>query len=468
MNARVLIIEDSRDYAENLAEMLADEGYEVTIAGGVAEALDRARNDGFDIGLLDVRLPDALGTDALQTLRALSPASEVIVMSGDASLDTAIAAVRGGAMAYLLKPAQPDELLQMTAMAAKQVGLRRERELLLKRLAASEARYRGLVETSSALVLGFDATGSVVLFNAACEAATGRAREAVVGRPVEDLFVQLPGESIQLDAHLGDDRALRGPDGTERRVLWQRTVIDGVTYAFGIDRTEQLELERRAEGAERLAAAGQLTAGLAHEVRNPLNAALLQLKVHERVLVKRGFDEGLASVAIIRSELERLQRLTNEFLELARPRPPAQVVGDLREAIEAVVRLVEAEASERAIEVRSELDDRPVCASFDGSRIRQVLLNLVTNALEISPTVGFVALRTRRSAGLVHVDVEDDGPGIPDDAERVFNPFFTTKAGGTGLGLSIARRIVLDHRGALTVTSRPGRTVFTLSLPEAH
>ncbi|MCC7539547.1 MAG: response regulator [Deltaproteobacteria bacterium] len=464
MTARVLIIEDSRDYAENLAELLGDEGYDVELVSKMRDALERARHDGFDIALLDVRLPDAIGTDGLVALRALAPSSEVIVMSGDATLDSAIAAVRGGAMAYLLKPAPPDELLHLVAMAAKQVGLRRERELLLKRLATSEARYRGLVETSAALVLGFDAAGAIVLFNAACESATGYARDSMLGQPVHVILAQHGGESSIVGAFDGN-RPIRTRSGAERQILWRQTVIDGVTYAFGIDRTEQVELEHRAHAAERLAAAGQLTAGLAHEVRNPLNAALLQLKVHERSLARAGVTAGLESVAAVRIELERLRRLTDDFLELARPRRPEPVVGDLREAAESVRRWVSTEALERGIEIQLDVGDEPVTATFDESRVRQVLLNLVRNAFDVLPPGGHVVIRTRRTPGIARVEVEDDGPGIAHDLEQVFNPFFTTKATGTGLGLAIARRIVADHRGELRVSSTPGRTIFTMSLP---
>lgn len=458
MSTRVLIVEDSLDYADNLREVLSGAGYEVSHAATVGGALALAKERGFDVGLVDVHLPDAYGTEALAGLRDACPDSELLMMTGDASLDTAIASVRGGARAYLVKPVRIEELLSAVAVAAQQAALRREREQLVARLASSEARYRGLVETSGALILGVEPDCTIALFNAACEIATGRKRKDVLGRQLAELGPATPNE---LEGLL----SLQTARGEERMVHWRRTEIGGVTYAIGIDMTEHAELERRMHAAERLAAAGQLTAGLAHEVRNPLNAALLELKVLERSLLKLGHQDGLESVATIRSELERLQRLAEEFLELARPRQAEHTVGDVRAAVESVVRLVGSEAAARGLIVAVDQPDEPVTAAFDEARLRQVLLNLVTNALDVLERGGRVTLRTRVADAEVRLEVEDDGPGIPGEPERVFDPFFTTKPTGTGLGLSIARRIVNDHQGRIRVRSRPGRTTFTVSLP---
>src|SRR5262245_4878553 len=111
VSTSVLVIEDSREYGENLLKLLGDAGYSAVAAHDHAHGLRLARS-GFDLALLDVRLPDAIGTDSLGTLRSIEPGSEIIVMSGDATIESAMAAVRGGAMAYVLKPIDPEELLR--------------------------------------------------------------------------------------------------------------------------------------------------------------------------------------------------------------------------------------------------------------------------------------------------------------------------------------------------------------------
>jgi signal transduction histidine kinase len=138
---------------------------------------------------------------------------------------------------------------------------------------------------------------------------------------------------------------------------------------------------------------------------------------------------------------------------------------DLRSTVEEVIALAAPEARAGGVEVQLEPGD-PVRASFDSERIKQVLLNLVRNAVEATGRGGRVRLAVSTTDEAPCFQVIDDGPGIPDDAP-IFEPFFTTKSAGTGLGLAIVHRIVSDHSGRISYTSRPGHTVFTVELPRA-
>ncbi len=462
---RVLIIDDNRDFASNLAESVSEEGYTVQVAGSAAEALTAARSTGFDLALLDVRLPDADGTQALVQLKAADPLSEVIVMSGDVTLESALAVVRGGAFAYILKPFSVEELLRLATLALRQVALRREREALVAELRASEARYRAVVEASPALIIGVDAAGAIALINAAVEGTTGFARESLLG---ESFVATLVPSSARTGAWPeGEPResSLVARGSTERRIEWRYGAADGLRYAIGIDVTESRAMERRARVAEHLAVVGELTAGLAHEIRNPLNSALLELKVLGRRLGRSGDEAGTASVAVIRDELDRLERLLAEFLWFARPRSAERALGDIAATARTVARMIVAEASERGIQIETDFVPELPFVAFDEDRVRQVVFNLVRNAIEALSSGGVIVLRTRVVGTDVELSVEDNGPGIQGDPARVFRPFHTTKPTGTGLGLTIAQRIAADHGGELRVESVPGRTVFTLSVP---
>jgi signal transduction histidine kinase len=219
-----------------------------------------------------------------------------------------------------------------------------------------------------------------------------------------------------------------------------------------------------AREAEQLRALG---AGLAHEIRNPLNGASLHLAVLDRALARSRdvSPHAREAAAVLRAEIKRLGTLVNEFLEVARPKPLARVVCDVNEIAKAVAVLIAPEAESRRVAMQVEVFSLPALATVDPDRVRQVLLNLVRNAIEAVAEGGHVAILVRRLPQTVEMDVADDGVGIPDAAAPLFDAFYTTKERGTGLGLSIVHRIVSDHGGDVRFESTPGSTVFTVRLP---
>jgi signal transduction histidine kinase len=227
--------------------------------------------------------------------------------------------------------------------------------------------------------------------------------------------------------------------------------------------------------ADRLAALGAMAAGLAHEIRNPLNAAHLQLRLARRRLGRKGgpdVDGVLEAADLVDDELQRLANMVEEFLLFARPQPLRLAPADLVDEVEAVRALVSEEAAAARVDLSVE-HSGSAPAYIDHERFKQVLLNLVRNAMEAAGPGGHVRLRASLQNGIgsgeprARVEVEDDGPGLPAPDAPIFEPFFTTKAHGTGLGLSIAHRIVTDHGGTIEVSSRPGRTVFSVLVPSA-
>jgi two-component system, NtrC family, sensor histidine kinase HydH len=218
--------------------------------------------------------------------------------------------------------------------------------------------------------------------------------------------------------------------------------------------------------SERIASLSTLAAGLAHEIRNPLNSAHLQLELARRRLA-RVQDENvrgaLGSTETVSAELTRLAALLDEFLQFARPQNLRRVRADLRLTVESVVTLLRPEAEQLGTTLEIEVGES-VMAEIDEDRMKQVLVNLVRNAIDAAGPDGSVVVRVMIADGHARFEVEDDGPGIPPGA-RIFEPFFTTKQGGTGLGLTIVHRIVGDHGGRVDVDSRPGRTIFAVTVP---
>jgi signal transduction histidine kinase len=458
----VLVVDDDQSLAENIAEIIESLGLDVEVASSGAAALAKIRERQYGLVLVDVRLPDADGTLLVEPIRAQSPHTEVVLITGDATVDSAVAAVRLGAFAYVLKPFSPPELLETVRRALQVVGNSLERERLQHELERRERQHREVIEAVPALVLALDADGNIAFWNRRLEDLTGFSREEMRGKPGERLIGG------------GGVHPLESKSGGEILVRWQRAAIDlpeetqRMTYAVGTDVTEEQEMLRRALRAERLAAVGTLAAGLAHEVRNPLNSALLQLQVLRRRMDRPNASrETLEPIAtLVEDEIRRLEHLVTDFLSFARPRPLDLRATDLVEVFRSVQDFVAPELEANGITVQIDVAAALPALHVDPERLRQVLQNLVRNAVEAMGSGGKLTLRARAAGAAVEIDIADTGPGFP-EATPVFDAFFTTKPKGTGLGLSIVHRIVSDHGGTLRVRSRPGDTCFTISLPIA-
>ncbi len=223
------------------------------------------------------------------------------------------------------------------------------------------------------------------------------------------------------------------------------------------------EVETARRRSERLAAAGALTAGLAHEVRSPLNAISLAAQRIGRTHPPQ--DDVGRFAAKVRGEIGRLEAILREFLELASPVGRSRKQTDLRVISGEVVELLTDEAESTG--VRLTLSGPPCPAPVDPESIRRSLINLVRNAIQASPAGGEVRVETTAANGFVQVGVSDEGPGVDDaTAEQLFDAFVTNQAGGVGLGLALVRRVAEEHGGSATLRSRKnGGALARLKLP---
>ncbi|WP_437185351.1 sensor histidine kinase [Planctomicrobium sp. SH668] len=219
--------------------------------------------------------------------------------------------------------------------------------------------------------------------------------------------------------------------------------------------------------AEQLATAGQLAAGIAHEIRNPLMSMKLLVQ-HALAPDSGGLDEQ--DLSILDAEICRLEILLDDFLDFARPQKLNLAVVDIRSLAQGTLALVRKLADARNVNVECSLPDVPISLLVDQARIRQVLLNLMLNGIQVTPPNGFVRLSVKQAridGRLVcQLQVSDDGPGLGDvTEERLFEPFFSTKEIGLGLGLPVSQRIVKLHGGELLLGPRTGGATFIVVLP---
>ena len=221
----------------------------------------------------------------------------------------------------------------------------------------------------------------------------------------------------------------------------------------------------RMKRAERLFALGQLSAGLAHEVRNPLSSIAGAAGILQRNPRLNARDAEC--LGIIAKECQRLNRLVTDFLAFARPRTPRFQNTDIESLLDSVIELAEHSVQGKPIILRREPLSPVLPIECDPELLTQVLLNLVINAIQAMPDGGEVRLAARPRDGRVLIDVKDEGCGISSaDRDRIFDPFFTTKPNGTGLGLPVAHQIVEQLGGILSVEPNPSKgTTFTVQLP---
>ena len=257
---------------------------------------------------------------------------------------------------------------------------------------------------------------------------------------------------------------LTGDDGQPAGVILQAQ-----------DVTEWLDLERRVLVAEKLAALHILSAGVAHELRNPLSAMDLNLHLLDETLRERGWltQDVAHYLHVVNAECRRLSVILDNFMRFSRPTSMGLHEVDLRNVIAHITALMQFEAQEHNIRLEEQVEEGLPPVFGDETQISQVLVNIVVNAFQAMPDGGrcsiIAQIRSNAELRWVEVVVSDTGVGIKkEDLSHLFEPFYTTKAGGTGLGLAIAYRIMQDHGGSIRVSSVPGSgTTVAVQLPVA-
>jgi signal transduction histidine kinase len=225
-------------------------------------------------------------------------------------------------------------------------------------------------------------------------------------------------------------------------------------------------LEQQMQRTEKLATIGKIAAGIAHEIRNPLTTVRGLLQMLEHRYASQNVIEQREYVQVMLQEIDRVNDLVSELLLLAKPHRMCKVPSSIQQLVEELRPLVESEALLRKIEVRWHLLETPLVWA-DAGMMKQVVLNLVKNAMEAMEDGGVLTVSLDVDGGTVRLEVADTGPGIPYyQMDKIFDAFFTTKEKGTGLGLPICQRIISEHKGEIRVSSKGFGTTFSILLPK--
>ena len=314
-----------------------------------------------------------------------------------------------------------------------------------------------------------------VLVSASAERFIGRPRGEMLGQPVESIF----SDNTALGRMVLDAFHLHQPLNAEELQLENGRRIE-LSLDFIEERGERIgalltvrdaesaqKLEDEIELSRRLAAIGRLTSGVAHEVKNPINAIVLHLEVLREKLPALEPDSK-RHMDVIANEIRRLDRVVQTLVDFSRPVELRLHELDLRRTLEDVALLAIPQATQLNINIERRIANEPLMVRIDADLIKQAVLNVVLNGIQaMGEKGGTLTLAARREGQVINVDIRDQGPGIPAAVrEKIFNLYFTTKKGGSGIGLAMTYRVMQLHNGSVEFESQDGAgTTFHLRFP---
>ena len=361
-----------------------------------------------------------------------------------------------------------------------------QRKTVEDALRRSEARARALFEAASEGVVVVDRRGGIVSVNGKMEELFGYSRAELIGQPVEMLMPERyraahPRHRNEYFARprprpmgRGLDLAGRRKDGTEFPIEISLSPIETEegpqSVALVTDITQRLGVERATRQAERLASLGSLSAGIAHEINNPIGIITSRIELMLIDAAEHALPPPVVEdLHVLHRNAMRVASIAQRFLSFARQSPAERSSVELNRVVAQTVELVERQMG-TGLSIVTRLDETSPPVLGHANALQQVLLNLIVNARDAMEGHGEIRIATGVAAdrpGRVWLQVTDTGPGIPPEAmSRIFDPFYTTKPSGTGLGLSVSYGIIQDHNGTIDVESAPGKgTTFLLTFP---
>lgn len=478
----ILVVDDDPDIREALSDRLEYEGYRVSAVGLGEEAIARVREERFGAVVLDMGLPDLHGLAVMKVLMELDPNLPVIVLTGDPTVENTVGSFKKGAFAYLSKPYNLDVIKATLsrALAIKALAVKAER--VENALCESEERFRSVVESATDAIVLADGSGNIISWNRAAQRLFAYTEEEVIGEPLTVLMparyreahkrglerVRSSGES-RLIGKAVELQGLR-KDGSEFPLelslsMWKAK--EG-TYYSGIirDITERKQIQDQLIQAEKMASLGTLVSGMAHEINNPVHGILGMAEI---ILGEQDSEKIKEYAQDIVNFSKHIATVVCDFSCYARPASrDGEVEIDLGERLAEAVKMVRRGPHFGDVEVETAWQALPPLRARR-SEIDQVLVNLISNAVQAMHGRGRLTLATRHCGDVMTAEISDTGCGIPRALlNKIFDPFFTTKEPGvgTGLGLSIAYQIVAKYGGKISVDSVEGQgTTFTIQFP---
>lgn len=487
-HANILVIDDEQIMREGCSRILSKEGWTVATADTGQKGLEAIQRslDQFDAILLDLMMPGMSGMEALDRIRNIDSNLLVIVITGYATVESAVEAMKKGAYDFIPKPFTPDQLrivvrraLERRSLQKEAEFLRSEREKSLHDIATEKSRIKTIIHCMGDGVLVCDRDKYVVLTNPAAIRMLNIPESSLFERPLSESH--LPPElsrindetlsrkekgyaSVSQELTVGETflRAQIAPVTNDLgEVLGSVTVLEDISYLKELDKMKS-----------------EFIAMVAHELRSPIAAVEQQLTVILNRMAGEVTEKQEKMLSRAKERTKGLLTLINDLLDLSKIEAGKMVQYKeplpLQEPIQRVVDLMRAEAEKKRIDLQ--FLPSPVTSMIHADRLSMegIFTNLISNAIKYTPERGKIWITLSEEGGCVKATVSDTGIGIKEeDLSRIFDRFYRVKTSetreiiGTGLGLSIVKSIVEAHLGSISVESEEGKgATFTVLLPK--
>lgn len=349
--------------------------------------------------------------------------------------------------------------------------VRQNYSLLKKQYTTVETFSSGIIQTVSDAIIVYDNNG-IQIFNDAASKLFKKNFSEVEGKQANILFDDKKCGLFESDSTM--ERILCRIDGNLKHLLISTSSYkdedNNLHHILAVkDLTDLQNLEEQLKRKERLSAMGELASGVAHEIRNPLNAIGTIIQQLDKDFKPVNDEDEYHSLAkIVQKEIKRINETVTSFLRFSKPEGVKPGCFYINEIFEQVKKQYAAHLDSKKIflEINNSFYDKVV---WDKNQILQSLINLIQNsvdAIENKGNIKITAIKAEAKEGFVEINVEDNGPGIPEAIQKkIFNLYFTTKARGTGIGLPLVQKIIDEHGGLIIMNSAPGKTIFTVQLP---
>ncbi len=481
---RVLVVDDEHEILRIIYDLLSRNGYHVDTATSCEKALQLFGENEYNTILSDIKMPKKSGIDLLSEVSKKNPELPFVIMTGYASIETAIEGLKQGAFDYLTKPLDYQKLKSIIVHAVENNQLKMERNRLLGELRELNSnlelkvkeRNRELLNIYSSTIESIITTDCDLNILTANPATTEIYGEQCVGKDLSDImdginFSTILPKILNNPAYVTkheikkDDKFLKV--SISQLVDFETNEIFG-TIAVTEDITEKKKLEAQVIQSAKMSAVGQLAAGIAHEFNNILTGIMGYTSI---AMTRTNIEEINRDLHIVENASDRAADIVNKLLTFSRTNEEKYHLVIVEDLIEDTLALIESAFESEGVNILRYFGKIPPVRMKPGE-MQQVILNLAINAKHAMEGGGVITIQTEIEDEFVKIDFSDTGCGIPkENLPKIFEPFFTTKNDeseleGTGLGLSVVYAIIERHEGKIEVNTEVGKgTTFRIRIP---